>query len=115
MAMESSSPLHLAFLRLQKLFPTCLSEFPSVECWVGDSRQSASGFLPEAISRCHWAALDQRYGQRLTELRQENGAAFENSTEAIRIQCRAFHDAMDELDRARRDAVTRATRRRTSN
>lgn len=63
------------------------------------------------MSRCKWAALDERYSARLKELRKETNSQFESYSDTVRLQCRAFHEAMDELDHARREAVSRLIRR----
>jgi hypothetical protein len=108
---SSSSPLQEAFLRLQRLFPSCLTGLSSLPApsWRNDA--PAVNLLEEAMSRCKWAALDERYSARLKELRKEAASQFENYSDTVRLQCRAFHEAMDELDRARREAVNRVTRR----
>jgi hypothetical protein len=111
--MDNSSPIQEAFLRLQRLFPTCLAGFPHPLGTAGSDEVPVTRLLEEAISRCKWAALDQRYNERLKELRQATNASFESSQEAVRIQCRAFHDAMDDLDRARRETFVRVNKRRS--
>ncbi len=111
--MENQFRLQDALERLQKLFPAALSGIATTGTSLWTDEGVEVGFLGGAIQRSGWTLLQERYEARLKTLREESPLMFESTKETIALQCRAFHDVMNEFDSARRRAVTRAVRRQT--
>ncbi|MBL9139111.1 MAG: hypothetical protein JNK85_24805 [Verrucomicrobiales bacterium] len=111
--MEYSQQLRDALQRLQRLCPASSTPAvaPTRSDWLDEGRSVE--LLEGAIDRSGWTVLKERYGARLKALREESPQPFESTKETVTLQCRAFHEVMDEFDRTRRAAVARSERRTT--
>ncbi len=109
--MENPSQLQDVLSRLQRLFPTTVSGVspPASQCWMDEG--VATEALEGAILRSGWTMLKSRYDTRLKAMRDQIQAPFESTRETIILQCRALNEVLDELDKARREAITRSRRR----